>query len=149
HELWQSRYGSDPQIVNRDIQLDGDKYTVVGVMPGGFQFFESDVRLWVPLALDAEELANRGNHYLKVVARMKPGVTVKEAQADVSAVTARIAKDHPDAMFNGKVGAVVMPLRQEYTGDVRGSLFVLLVAVAFVLLIACANVAGLLLARAV
>src|SRR5689334_3389880 len=149
HELWQTRYGSDPQIINRDIQLDGEKYTVVGVMPAGFQFFESDVRLWVPLALTPEELASRGNHYLKVVARVKPGVTMAQAQADVSAVTARIAKDHPDMMFDGKVGALVMPLREEFTGDVRGSLFVLLVAVAFVLLIACANVAGLLLARAV
>ena len=149
HELWQTRYGSDSQIINRDIQLDGEKYTVVGVMPAGFQFFESDVRLWVPLALTPEELANRGNHYLKVVARMKPGVTLNQAQADVSAVTARIAKDHPDLMFDGKVGALVMPLREEFTGNVRGSLFVLMVAVAFVLLIACANVAGLLLARAV
>ena len=149
HELWQTRYGSDPQIVNRDIQLDGQKYTVVGVAPAGFQFFESDVRLWVPLALDAEQLASRGNHYLKVIARMKPGVTLNQAQADISAVMARIAKDHPDETFNGKVGAFVMPLREQLTGDVRSSLFVLLVAVAFVLLIACANVAGLLLARAV
>ena len=149
HELWQTRYGSDPQIVNRDIQLDGQKYTVVGVAPAGFQFFESDVRLWVPLALDAEQLGSRGNHYLKVIARMKPGVTLKQAQADISAVMARIAKDHPDETFNGKVGAFVMPLREQLTGDVRSSLFVLLVAVAFVLLIACANVAGLLLARAV
>ena len=149
HELWQTRYGSDPQIVNRDIQLDGQKYTVVGVAPAGFQFFESDVRLWVPLALDAEQLGSRGNHYLKVIARLKPGVTLKQAQADISAVMARIAKDHPDETFNGKVGAFVMPLREQLTGDVRSSLFVLLVAVAFVLLIACANVAGLLLARAV
>jgi putative ABC transport system permease protein len=80
---------------------------------------------------------------------MKPGVTLKQAQADISAVMARIAKDHPDETFNGKVGAFVMPLREQLTGDVRSSLFVLLVAVAFVLLIACANVAGLLLARAV
>ena len=149
HELWQTRYGSDANIINHDIQLNSEKYTVVGVMPAGFQFFESDVRLWVPLALTPEQLASRGNHYLKVVARVKPGLTITQAQADVSAITARIAKDHPDYMFDGKVGALVMPLREEFTGDVRGSLFVLLVAVAFVLLIACANVAGLLLARAV
>src|SRR6185369_8823209 len=148
-ELWQTRYGSDSQLINRDIQLDGEKYTVIGVMPAGFQFFESDVRLWVPLALDAEDLASRGNHYLKVVARLKPGVTVNQAQADVSAVMTRISKDHPDETFEGKLGAIVMPLREQLAGDVRTSLVVLLVAVACVLLIACANVAGLLLARAV
>jgi putative ABC transport system permease protein len=149
HALWQTRYGRDPQIVNRDIQLDGEKYTVVGVMPGGFQFIESDVRLWVPIALDAEDLANRGGHYLKVVARMKPGVTMDQAQADLDAVMARIGKDHPEETFDGKLSAFVLPLREQLAGNVRSSLVVLLVAVACVLLIACANVAGLLLARAV
>jgi predicted permease len=149
HGLWQSRYGSDPQIVNRDIQLNGEKYTVVGVMPGGFQFFESDVRLWVPIAFTSEQLANRGGHYLKVVARMKPGVTLDQAQADLAAVMARVAKDHPEETMEGKLGAFAVPLREELAGDVRGSLVVLFVAVACVLLIACANVAGLLLARAV
>jgi putative ABC transport system permease protein len=149
HSLWQTRYGRDPQIVNREIQLDGEKYTVVGVMPAGFQFFESDVRLWVPLALDAEDLANRGGHFLKVVARMKPGVTLDQAQADLKALMARVGKDNPEETFDGKLGAFAMPLREQLAGDVRTSLVVLLVAVACVLLIACANVAGLLLARAV
>src|SRR5215216_4013279 len=149
YSLWQSRYGGDRQILNRDIQLNGEKHTVVGVMPASFQFFESDVRLWVPMALDQEELANRGNHYLKVVARLKPGVELSQAQADMNSIMRRIAVDHPDETMEGKLGAVVMPLRDELVGDARGSLIVLLVAVAFVLLIACANVAGLLLARAV
>jgi putative ABC transport system permease protein len=149
HSLWQARYGSNSQIVNRDIQLNGEKYTVVGVMPAGFQFFERDVRLWVPIALDAEDLANRGGHYLKVVARLKPGVTLDQAQADLAALMARIGKDHPRETFDGKLTAFVMPLREELAGNVRSSLVVLLVAVACVLLIACANVAGLLLARAV
>src|SRR4026207_1272237 len=149
HALWQTRYGADRQIINRDIQLDGEKYTVLGVMPQGFQFFESDVRLWTPIALDSEDLANRGGHYLKVVARLKPGVTLDQAQADLAAVMARVAKDHPEDTFDGKLGAFAMPLRGQLAGDVRGCLVVLLVAVAFVLLIACANVAGLLLARAV
>jgi putative ABC transport system permease protein len=149
HALWQTRYGGDPQIVNRDILLDGEKFTVVGVMPQGFQFFESDVRLWVPLGLTAEQSANRAGHYLKVVARLKPGVTLDQAQADLSAVMARVGKDHPEDTFEGKLGAFAMPLREQLAGDVRSSLIVLLVAVAFVLLIACANVAGLLLARAV
>ena len=149
HSLWQTRYGADPQILNREIQLDGEKHTVVGVMPAGFQYLESDVRMWVPLALDPEEMANRGGHYLTVVARMKPNVTLNQAQADVNAVMARIAKDHPEETFDGKLLGIVLPLREQLAGDVRTSLIVLLVAVGFVLLIACANVAGLLLARAV
>src|SRR5215211_4673739 len=149
YSLWQSRYGGDRQILNRDIQLNGEKHTVVGVMPASFQFFESDVRLWVPLALDQEDLANRGGHFLKVVARLKPGVTIAQAQADMNSIMRRIGLDHPDETMEGKVGAVVMPMREQMVGESRGSLIVLLVAVAFVLLIACANVAGLLLARAV
>jgi putative ABC transport system permease protein len=149
HGLWQTRYGGDPHIIDRAIQLDGQKYTVVGVMPAGFQFMEGDVRLWVPLALEPEEMANRGGHYLTVVARLKQGVTMDQAQADLSTVMAHISKDNPRETFDGKLGAYVMPLREQLAGDVRGSLVVLLVSVAFVLLIACANVAGLLLARAV
>ena len=149
YSLWQSRYGGDPQILNRDILLNGEKFSVVGVMPSGFQFLEKEVRLWVPLALSPEELANRGGHYLNVVARLKPGVGLPQAQADMNAVMRRITTDHPRETFDGKIGALVMPLREQLAGDARGSLVVLLVAVAFVLLIACANVAGLLLARAV
>jgi len=149
YSLWQSRYGGDPRILNRDIQLNGEKHTVIGVMPASFQFFERDVRVWVPLALNAEELANRGGHYLKVVARLKPGVSIAQAQADMDAVMRRIAVDNPGETMDGKLGAVVLPLRDQMVGQSRGSLIVLLVAVAFVLLIACANVAGLLLARAV
>ncbi len=149
YSLWQSRYGGDRQITNRDILLNGEKYAVVGVMPANFQFLESEVRLWVPLALDQEELANRGNHYLTVVGRMKPGVVLSQAQADMNAVMRRIATDNPGETFEGKLGTVVMPMRDQMVGASRGSLIVLLVAVAFVLLIACANVAGLLLARAV
>ena len=149
HGLWQARYGSDPQILNRDILLNGEKHTVIGVMPAGFQFFGSDVRLWVPAAFTPQQLANRGGHYLKVVARMKPGVTLDQANADLAAVMARVTKDHPGETMDGKLGAFAVSLREEWAGDVSSSLAVLLVAVAFVLLIACANVAGLLLARAV
>src|SRR5215217_74744 len=149
YKLWQTRYGGDRQILNRDIQLNGEKYSVVGVMPASFQFLESEVRLWVPLALDQEQLANRGGHYLNVVARLKRGVATSQAQADMNAVMRRIATDHPGDTFEGKMGAVVMPIRDQLVGNSRGSLVVLLVAVVFVLLIACANVAGLLLARAV
>ncbi len=149
YHLWQSRYGGDRNVINREIVLNGEKHAVVGVMPAGFHFLENDVRLWVPLAMDQEDLANRGGHYLQIVARLKPGVVLSQAQADMNAVMRRIVTDHPRETFDGKLGVVVMPLRDQLVGDVRGSLTVLLVAVAFVLLIACANVAGLLLARAV
>jgi putative ABC transport system permease protein len=147
--LWQSRYGGDRNILNREVLLNGEKYAVVGVMPASFQFFAKDVRVWVPIALTQEQWANRGGHYLTVVARLKPGVSVTQAQADMNAVMRRISMDHMDETLGGKIGVVVMPVRDEFVGDARGSLIVLLVAVAFVLLIACANVAGLLLARAV
>ncbi len=149
YSLWQSRYGGDRGIINREILLNGQKHTVVGVMPAGFQFLENEVRLWVPMAMDHDELANRDGHYLQIIARLKPGVVLSQAQADMNAVMQRIATDHPADTFDGKLGAVVVPLRDQLVGESRRSLTVLLVAVAFVLLIACANVAGLLLARAV
>ena len=149
HSLWQSRYGGDSQIVNREILLNGEKHTVVGVMPASFQFLEREVRLWVPIAFEPEDMVNRGGHYLKVIARLKPGVTQPQAQADLDAVMARVAKDFPGETMEGKLGAIVKPMREQLVGETRSSLIVLLIAVACVLLIACANVAGLLLARAV
>ena len=149
HSLWQSRYGGDPQIVNREILLNGAKHTVVGVMPASFQFLEREVRLWVPIAFEPEDMVNRGGHYLKVVARLKPGVAQSQAQADLDAIMARLAKDYPGETMEGKLGAIVMPMREQLVGETRSSLIVLLIAVACVLLIACANIAGLLLARAV
>ena len=149
YSLWQSRYGGDRNVLNRDILLNGEKHSVIGVMPASFQFFEKDVRLWVPIAFEPEDLTNRGGHYLKVVARLKLGVSLSQAQADMNAIMHRIAVDHPAETMEGKIGAIVLPMRDEFVGDARSSLIVLLVAVAFVLLIACANVAGLLLARAV
>ena len=100
YSLWQSRYGGDTHVLNRDIQLNGVKHTVVGVMPASFQFLESEVRLWVPLALDQEDMANRGGHYLNVVARLKPGVALSQAQADMNGVMRRIATDHPEETFD-------------------------------------------------
>ncbi len=146
--LWQTRYGGAQTILGKNILLNNEKYSVVGVMPANFQFLENDVRLWVPLALDQEEMANRGSHYLTVVARMKPGVAILQAQAEMDGLMQRIAKDHPNQTFNGKLGAVVLPLREELAGDARRPLLTLLVAVGFVLLIACANVACLLMTRA-
>ena len=145
HGLWRTTFGGEPSVVGRDIILSGEKYTVVGVMPRDFQYLQPHIRLWVPLALSPEDWANRGGHYLTVVGRLKPGVSVGQADADLKAVTARIARDNPAEA--GGLAAYVLPLREQVSGEARRPLLVLVVAVAFVLLIACANVAGLLLAR--
>lgn len=144
--LWQRRYGAEASIVGRDILLDGEKYAVIGVMPAGFQFLQSSVGLWVPAALNQQQLADRDNHYLTVVARMKPGVTIEQGQADLRTISERIARDYPDDAKG--LASVVVSMREQLAGKVHRSLVILLVAVGFVLLIACANIASLLLSRA-
>ena len=146
YPLWQSRYGGDPGIIGRDILLDDQKHSVIGVMPRGFQFLDPDVRIWVPAAFTPRQLASRGSHYLQVVARLKPAVTIERANNDIKAITAQIARDNPDQA--GKLDAYVVSLSEELSGETRQPLIVLLVAVAFVLLIASANLANLLLSRA-
>ena len=144
--LWQSRYGGERSLIGQEISLNGEKHTVIGVMPAGFQFMESETAVWVPIAFTPETLANRGGHYLKVVARLKPGVTQAQAQADIDAIMQRLQAEYPEQV--GRLGATVLPLSEEVTGEVRRPFFVLLVAVGFVLLIACVNIANLLLSRA-
>ena len=146
YNLWQQRYGGEQNIIGRQLSLSGEKFTVVGVMPSGFQFLDSKVGMWVPIAFRAEQLTYRNRHYLTVVARLKPGVSIEQANAEVRAIHQRIARDHPDEA--GRITAYVRPVRDEVAGDVRRSLLVLSVAVGFVLLIACANIANLLLSRA-
>jgi putative ABC transport system permease protein len=142
HGLWQRRFGGDGGIIGRDVLLSGDKYTVIGVMPREFQFIESYVALWVPAAFEAEELAKRA-HYLTVVGRLRPGVTVAAAEADVQPIAARVSQ-----RFGAEVvPTYVLPLREQLVGGARQPLVVLALAITFVLLITCANVAGLLLAR--
>lgn len=147
YRLWRQRYGGEYNIIGRDLLLNGRKHTVVGVTPAGFQFLRSEIGLWVPIRLTQEELADRGSHYLWVVGRMKPGVTLEQANADIKTVMSRIARDNPGNA--GRIGAYAMSMRDQLAGDSRRPLIVLLVAVGFVLLIACANIANLLLARAV
>ena len=146
HTLWDTRFGSDSNIIGKPILLDNESYTVIGVMPSNFQFGPKYNRLWVPMRLTPEELADRDNHYLEVLARMKPGVTVEEADAEIKTIMARIARDHPEDA--GQLGAYVKPLLNQLTARERLPILLLMAAVGCVLLIACANVAGLLLARA-
>ena len=149
YSLWQRRFGSDPGVVGRAIALNGKSYTVVGVMPRPMQLPGSGKwkdQVWVPIAFPAEEAAQRGSHFLEVIARMKPGVTLTQAQAEMDTIAARLAQQYPDQ--NKRRGAVVVPLHEQIVGDIKPALLILLGAVAFVLLIACANVANLLLARA-
>jgi putative ABC transport system permease protein len=143
--LWQRHFGGDPAVVGKEILLDGRNHSVLGVMPPGFQFLSKETGLWVPMAFTPQDLANRGGHYLTVVARLKPGVTLAQARADIATIMRRINQDHP--MHGFEIGSVVISLREQLAGDVRPALLLLLVAVGFVLLIACANIANLLLAR--
>ncbi|MPZ17892.1 MAG: FtsX-like permease family protein [Luteitalea sp.] len=146
HGLWQRRFGGDPTIIGRHLLLDNRPYTVVGVMPSGFQFLESYIGLWVPAAFSPEELTFRDSHYLTVVARLRPGVSLAQAQADVDTIATRIARDHPREARG--LRARVLPLSEQLAGDARRPLLLLLTAVGAVLLIVCANLASLLLARA-
>ncbi|HEU0207376.1 MAG TPA: ABC transporter permease [Candidatus Udaeobacter sp.] len=149
YSLWQRRFGSDPSVIGRALTLNGESYTVVGVMPQFVQlpgFENRNDQLWVPIAFPQDEAAQRGNHFLDVIARLKPDVTLKKAQAEMDTIAARLAQQYPDE--NTRIGAVVVPVHEQVVGDIKPALLVLLGAVAFVLLIACANVANLLLARA-
>jgi putative ABC transport system permease protein len=150
YSLWQRRFGSDPSVIGRAITLNSESYTVVGVMPASVHLPDTEAnwndQVWVPIAFPSEEAAQRGNHYLSVIARMKSGVSLKQAQAEMDTIAARLAQQYPD--FNKRIGVNVYPLQEEVVGQIKPALLVLLGAVGFVLLIACANVANLLLARA-
>jgi putative ABC transport system permease protein len=145
HAFWQSRFGGDRNVVGRQITLNGEPYTIVGVM-GPKVTYPDWSMLWTPMAWTPKEAAVRGEHHCVVVARLKFGVDMQQAQAEMTAISDRLARQYPED--DKDWGAVVVPLREDMVGDVRPALLVLLGAVAFVLLIACANVANLLLARA-
>jgi putative ABC transport system permease protein len=144
--LWTDRFGRDPAIVGRKILLDDTPYQIVGVMPSGFAFPDPDDRLWVPIALTPPQLANHGSHFLRVVARLKPEATIARAQAELDGIAAGLTKQFPSS--NTGVGARVMSLREQTVGELETSLLLLVGLVGFVLLMVCANIGSLLLARA-
>jgi len=147
--LWRRRFAADPGIVNKTISLDGQPVTVVGIMPAGFHFPNKDVEVWRPLAFDPDLLTenNRGSHFLNVIGLLKPGVSVSQAQADIDTVTARLSQEHRTTYPSG-FSTKVRSLHEDLVGNLRKALFVLLGAVGLVLVVACANVAHLLLANA-
>jgi len=150
HRLWARRFGADPAVLGRSIRLSGESYTVVGVMGPEFQFPNGQFDLWVPLeasmAKAPDQLRNRSLRIFRGLARLAPGVTVAQAQGQASAIAARLAQEHPKT--NEGVGIELTPIYDRLVGGVRTALLVLMGVVALVLLIASANVANLLLARA-
>jgi putative ABC transport system permease protein len=143
--LWRRRYGADPGMVGRQIHVNGRATTVVGIMPADFRFPMTKAEFWIPLGIDRKN-ANTGGRFLSTLARLRPGATLASAQADMNVISRQLQQERPD--FNSKWGITVVSLREQVVGDVRRPLYVLLGAVGLVLLIACANVANLMLMRA-
>ena len=147
HPFWQRVFGGASSVIGKAIQLNGEPYNVVGVAPRGFGL-TSKTDLWTPMAFDPKETdnANRGAHYINVVARLRAGATVTQAEAEMKVLAEQLAQQYPDS--NKGWSALVMPLQDYIVRDLRAVLYTLLGAVGCVLLIACANIANLLLARA-
>ncbi|HTG16735.1 MAG TPA: ABC transporter permease, partial [Blastocatellia bacterium] len=143
--LWQRSFGSDPEITGKTVRLNDTAYTIVGVTAADFIFPNRRSEVWVPLTLPPEEANNRGGHRLTVVARLKPGVTLQQARTEMDSIAAQLEQQYPNP--NTGHGANVFSLHEEVVTGARPALLVLLGAAAFVLLIACANVANLLFAR--
>ena len=141
--LWRRRYGADPNIVGKKLIVRGNATTVVGVLPASFRYPDLKVDIWVLARFDPQ--AQRTGRFLAAIARLKPGVSLSQAEADMKIIAAQIAQEHPG--FDTNWGAEVVPMREQFTGDLKAPLLVLLGAVGLVLLIACANVANLMLMR--
>jgi predicted permease len=146
HSLWRSQFGSDPRVIGKSITLDGKPYTVIGVMPSlPYLNFPTLADLWTPLVPAPKQLAARDNHFTDAVARLKPGRTLAQARAELAAISARLAKTYPDT--DKKWSLHAESLGKDVLGNTRAPLLILLGAVGFVLLIACANVGNLVLSR--
>jgi putative ABC transport system permease protein len=146
HALWRSNFGADPGVLGRNISMDGEPYTIIGVMPAGFRFDGDQIRYWTPFAFDSSMAAVRGAHFIRVMARLRAGVSLPQAQSEMKGLAAQLEKQYPDT--NAGWTVIVDPMQQSAVQDVHAALLVLLGAVGFVLLIACANAANMLLSRA-
>ena len=144
--LWKRRFSSDPNIVGQAITLNATSYTVIGVMPARFQFPDRDTDIWTPNGFTSQQAQAHGAHYLSVIGRLKPGVTVEQANSEMVTIAGRLAEQYSGSNAGWSVD--VFPMQQYEVRDIKPALLILLGAVALVLLIACANVANLLLARA-
>ena len=146
--LWKSRFGGDFTALGKSLIVDGNSVIIIGVMPAGFRLIDTSSELWMPYSPEPKDLtpALRGIRTLKVIAHLKPGVSPEQAGADMRSLASRLEQQYADV--DGGWGVRIVPLREQLVGDIRTTLWTLLGAVAFVLLIACANVANLLLARA-
>lgn len=146
HALWQRRFGGDPDIVGRKVTLDNKSFEIIGVMPAGFRFPQY-AEMWAPMTFDlAPEMKQRKAHFLRPVGRLKAGVSLAQAQSEINLIAGQLGEQYPDS--NKGWSMLLVPLREQLTGNIRPTLLMLLGAVGFVLLIACANVANLLLVRA-
>jgi predicted permease len=146
HALWQRRYGGAPDVVGRTILMNDVKFDVVGVAPQSFVFLNREIDYWVPIQLPPDQVDTRWNHFLSVVARLKPGVSVQAANTEMRGIAKRLEAQYPNT--NRDVGAVVVPIREQVLGDTRVEVMALEIAAMAIVLIACANLASLLLARA-
>jgi predicted permease len=144
HSLWQQRYGANLNAVGRLLTVDGKSYTIVGVLPAGVYYPVPDTNVYIPAVFQPKEI-QRGQAFLRLIGRLKPGVSLTSARAEFDTIGARLAQQYPDT--NNATGYNLVPLRDQVVGPVRPALLILLAAVGCVLLIACANVANLLLAQ--
>jgi putative ABC transport system permease protein len=145
HSLWQRRFGADPAIIGQPITLSSRSYTVVAVMPASFRFPEENTDVWTPNGFTANDRRSHGAHYISVIGRLKQGVTLDQATVEMETIAARLAEQHPDT--NKGWSVKLTPMLDFTVRNIKPALIVLLGAVGFVLLISCANVANLLLAR--
>jgi putative ABC transport system permease protein len=145
--LWKRKFASDPNVIGKTLPINGEQFNIIGVMPSDFEFpMEPTAQLWTTMQVDSTNSCGRGCITLRAIARLKPRVNLQQAQSDMNVIAKRLEQQYPE--YNSGVGITLIPLQEQLTEDIRPALLILLGAVGFVLLIACANIANLLLARA-